>query len=263
MNISKTGAWSVSSSGSTTPPYGADSLWSHDGTAFTWKFKPSKSGVYNLSMWWTWTSSRSSNIPVDIQHAGGTARVYINQNDPDNASTWNSLGEFNFSAGTTYNIKITAQPSPSSTCADAVKLTLITYIPPVVIIDNHDKNTAKSGAWSVSSSGTATPPYGVDSLWSHDGTTFTWKFKPSQSGAYNLSMWWTWTSSRSSNIPVDIQHAGGTTRVYIDQNESENASKWNSLGEFNFSAGTTYSIKITAQPSPSSTCADAVKLTGL
>jgi lysophospholipase L1-like esterase len=122
------------------------------------------------------------------------------------------------------------------------------------IIDNRSASTSYTGTWSVSG---ATGFYGTDSVWSRDGATFTWRFSPLATGVHNLHMWWTIWPSRSTNIPVDITHAGGTSRVYI--NQQENGSQWNLLGAYTFEAGKNYTVKITSQPGPSSTCADAVK----
>jgi hypothetical protein len=249
-NTVRTGIWGVSSAAN---PYGADSVWSRDGSTFTWKFTPSRSGTYDLGMWWTQYSSRSTSIPVDIGHSGGTSRVYINQQQ--NGGKWNLLGNFSFSAGITYSVTITSQPGPSSTCADAISLTLTTEPEPGIIMDNRSLAVSSAGTWSISS---AANPYGADSVWSRDGSTFTWNFRPTETGARNVSMWWTEWPSRSTSIPVDINHAGGTSRVHI--NQQTNGGKWNLLGAYSFNAGTTYSIKITAQPGPSSTCADAVKI---
>lgn len=128
-----------------------------------------------------------------------------------------------------------------------------------VIIDNGDSNTSFTGLWSVSG---APDPYdpakaGATSLFSRDGATYTWTFTPSLSGVYQFSMWWTQYSSRSTSIPVSIRHAGGTAGAVI--NQRVNGGKWNVIGSYSFLAGVSYDVKITAQPGPSSTCADAVR----
>ena len=124
-----------------------------------------------------------------------------------------------------------------------------------VIIDNRDLETSFTGTWGVSG---ASDPYGADSVWSRDGTTFTWHFVPAQTSDYELLMWWTEWTSRSATVPVDIEHEGGTSQVIIDQRT--NGGQWNSLGVYPFVLGNTYNITITSQPGPSSTCADAVRL---
>ena len=441
---SSTGTWAVSGA---TGSYGSPSVWSRDGTKFTWTFTPFTSGSYELSMWWTAFSSRSTSVPVDIRHTGGTARVTINQQQ--NGGRWNVLGRYTFAAGRSYTVTITSQPGPSSTCADAVKFTFladvenlpptavndtaatsmntpvtvdvvsndtddggisaatvaivtppangtavpngngtVTYTPdeaytgadmftytvadsqgamsnpatvsvtvnaenvspvaandiattvmntpvtvnvlsndtddgginaasvlivasPVsgtavsngngtvtytpaagftgaeafaytvadaqgavsnqatitvtvnaasaeVVIDTGGSGTSYTGSWAASG---ASGSYGTNSLWSRDGATYTWSFTPAVSGTYDVSMWWTTWSSRSTAIPVDIRHAGGTTRVVI--NQQQNGGNWNSLGLYPLASGIHYTVMITSQPGPTSTCADAVKFTNV
>ena len=127
------------------------------------------------------------------------------------------------------------------------------------IIDNRDAATSSTGSWAQS---LGAGSYGADSVFGRSGATFTWLFSPSQGGTHEVSMWWTYRDSRSTNIPVDIEHAGGTTRVFINQKQAGGGSIWNVLGAYTFNAGATYRITITAQPYPdssSTTCADAVK----
>ena len=94
-----------------------------------------------------------------------------------------------------------------------------------VIIDNGGPGTSFTGGWDVSG---ATGSYGSNSVWSRDGAKYTWSFTPSASGNYDVSMWWTEWPSRSTSVPVDITHSGGTARVTI--NQQVNGGKWNSLG---------------------------------
>ncbi|MEW5745763.1 MAG: hypothetical protein AB1805_10055 [Nitrospirota bacterium] len=244
---SRTGAWHVSSG---PDPYAADSLWSNGGFTFSWHFTPPTTGSREVAMWWTAMPSRGSRIPVDIQHAGGTARVYVNQQA--NGGKWNTLGTFTFQAGIRYKVTIVAQAYPTTTCADAVKVSSVT---PDLIIDNRDTaSTSRTGTWYISG---APDPYGPDSLYSRDGSTFSWYFRPTENGERGVSMWWTQWPSRSTTIPVDIEHAFGTARVTI--NQLINGGTWNFLGNYPFEAGGVYKVTIYAQPGPSSTCADAVK----
>ena len=122
------------------------------------------------------------------------------------------------------------------------------------VIDNRDARVTSTGNWAASGS---TGFWAADSVWSRDGATFTWLFQPAETGSYTVSMWWTQWPSRSPAVPVDIQHSAGTARVVV--NQQQNGGQWNSIGQYTFAAGTTYRITITAQPGPSSTCADAVK----
>jgi len=123
-----------------------------------------------------------------------------------------------------------------------------------IVIDNGGPGTSSTGTWELSG---ATGSYGSTSVWSRDGSRYTWTFVPQVSGVYQVSMWWTVYSSRSTTVPVDIKHSGGTTRVTI--NQKLNGGKWNGLGIYSLIAGTSYTVTVTSQPGPSSTSADAVK----
>lgn len=249
---SRTGTWGASSAGN---PYGADSVWSRNGATFTWRFTAPKTGKYKVSMWWTDWPSRSTSIPVTINYSGGSSTVSINQHQ--SLTDWYDLGEYPFQAGAAYDIKITSQPSPTSTCADAVKFIYSGEIgqptPTRVVIDNGDPGTSSTGSWSVSGSAN---PYGTNSLYSRNGATYSWTFSPTVSGNYPVFIYWTYADSRSTSVPVDIEHSGGTSRINVNQHQVLN--DWYKLGEYSFQAGVTYKLTITAQPSPTSTCADAV-----
>jgi len=338
---SSTGTWEVSAG---TNPYGVDSLWSRNGGTFVWYFNPAESGEYEVSMWWTEYASRSTAAPVDIKHAGGKARVTINQ--LSNGGRWNSLGVFSFEQGTKYSVTLYAENMfPTSYCADAVKFTriqvgnvpvaiidavepnpaalgqtvtftghgsdpdgqIVAYswessidgplgnadsfstdglspgvhqitlkvqdnagqwsppstrtlsinaVPDMVIIDNTDENTSRTGTWEISG---GSDPYGPDSVWSRDGGTFTWYFTPARSGEYEVSMCWSKWFSRSTSAPVDIVHAHGTERVVV--NQQVNTGQWNSLGVYSFTEGVEGAITLIAEGNaPTSYCADAVKL---
>jgi len=220
-------------------------------TGATYTFQGSVSGNQEVSLWWTWWSSRCSNVPVDI-YDGTTLleRVYVNQQQQSLAGQWNILGTYSFSD--TARAVIRAQ-SGCSANADAVRFSSTQTIP-AVVIDNRDSSVSYTGTWDVSSASNA---YQADSFWSRDGSTFSWHFTPSQSGFYTASMWWTTWPSRSDDVPVNIQYNGGTTTIHI--NQQQNGGKWNSLGQYYFEVGTTYDVTIFSQSYPTSTCADAVK----
>ncbi|HBG28289.1 MAG TPA: hypothetical protein DDX75_14480 [Phycisphaerales bacterium] len=247
---SSTGTWDISGAPN---PYGANSVWGYSGATYTWTFTPATTGKYKISMWWTALTSRSGSVPVTIQHSEGTASITVNQQQ--NGGEWNDLGEYTLNAGTAYNVRITAPAgSPPSTSADAVKFSEVVT---EIISDNGDDGTSSTGTWRESGASNA---YGINSIWSYSGATYTWSFTPAISGTYNVSMWWTELSSRSSSVPVSIENSAGTSNVNI--NQQQNGGQWNVLGQYSFNAGITYKVKITAPTgSPPSTCADAVKLT--
>ncbi len=127
-----------------------------------------------------------------------------------------------------------------------------------IIIDNRDAGTMQTGVWA--SSG-ATDFYGTDSVWARatDGAdTFTWSFTAPQTGTYEVWEWHSSWSSRTARAPYQITYDGGSTIVYV--NQQVNGGTWNSLGVYPFTAGNTYSIRLSSVADSSSTCADAVKI---
>jgi PKD repeat protein/lysophospholipase L1-like esterase len=156
---------------------------------------------------------------------------------------------------------VTDNDGASSPAATANLVVFGEYSTSDYIIDNGDPGTSYTGSWSVSGGPNPWDPNDPNavSLWSRDGTTYTWRFTPLDSGTYEVFMWWTEWSSRSTTIPVSVQHGGGTESLVI--NQRTNGGQWNSLGTFTFAGGVSYSVTITSQPGPSSTCADAVRFT--
>ena len=123
------------------------------------------------------------------------------------------------------------------------------------IIDNRDPQTALVGSWPASG---GLNPYGTDSVYARNpDLSFSWLFTPSESGTYEVSMWWTEFSSRSSAAPVEIQHASGTASMTV--NQLTNGGIWNVLGQYSFNAGTTYRVTIRTLTDNSSISADAVQ----
>jgi len=249
---SKTGSWETSGGAN---PYGADSVFSRDGATFTWYFTPSQTGNYQVSMWWTEWPSRSTSVPVYVIHAGGTSQVAINQQS--GGGRWNTLGTYNFTAGAQGSVTLSAPgAAPTSYCADAVKFTFGqgADTPSTVIIDNGDPATSSTGSWLPSG---ASEYYGANSLYSRDGTTYTWTFTPPATGLYTLSMWWTEWPSRTTSAKVSVAHVNGTATAYV--NQQTNGGRWNKIGEYSYVAGKQYNVIITSSYGSASTCADAVR----
>jgi hypothetical protein len=116
------------------------------------------------------------------------------------------------------------------------------------IIDNGDINTSYAGTWYVSA---GTNQYGTDSLWSRDGT-YTWVFTPTQTGNYELYMWWSCYDSRQIKAIVFI----GALSKNI--NQSKNCGQWNIVGTYSFISDISYNVSIMAN-GRLTTCADAIK----
>lgn len=240
-----TGTWTVSGG---TGAYGADSLYGRNGATYTWSFDVPEAGEYEVFMWWTEFSSRSNAAPVRITHGSGTSDLTVNQQT--GGGQWNSLGTFTFQASG--SVRLSAPSAyPTSYCADAVMVVPVESFDQ--IIDNGQTGTSSTGTWTVSG---GTGAYGADSLYGRNGATYTWAFDLPEAGNYEVLMWWTEFSSRSTAAPVAIEHASGTANLTI--NQQTNGGQWNSLGVFAF--GTTGQVTLSAPSAyPTSYSADAVR----
>ncbi|OHB53896.1 MAG: hypothetical protein A2Y10_14890 [Planctomycetes bacterium GWF2_41_51] len=185
----------------------------------------------------------------------GTVTAYSWSSSIDGAlSTQSSFSKNNLSAGS-HTISFRVQDNLGAWSQTVTRSLVINEGVADTIIDNGSPNCTYTGSWEVSG---APGYYGTDSVWSRNGTTYTWRFTPAVNGNYEVSAWWTQYPTRSNNVPIDIYNAGGTNRVTV--NQQTNGGKWNSLGTFPFVGGVTYNITVTAaMGSTISTCADAVK----
>lgn len=134
-----------------------------------------------------------------------------------------------------------------------------------IVVDNLDsahyseKNSSKweeSGGW---------PEYNSSSRWTDDNNEYA-EFTPEipTAGDYEVFVFACPYSSRDTNAKYEVEHAGGTYEVRVDQrSESDGGTggQWYSIGTFTFDAGTSGLVRITrdSQSTGTSTSADAVK----
>jgi len=106
--------------------------------------------------------------------------------------------------------------------------------------------TFANGLYSGTSSGTDTNAFGTNYLVHAPGNGASLAiFTPviHVSGAYDLYQWHPFRADASAGVPFIIQHSAGETTVYA--NQRTNAGNWSLLGRFNFSAGSTNTIRVT------------------
>ena len=120
-----------------------------------------------------------------------------------------------------------------------------------VIIDNGDAGTSSTGTWKVSS---GPNPYGDNSLYSQDGDA-THSFEAYADGFYEVSIWWTYHSTRCTSVPIEI-YDGDTWLDTVKVNQQSNGGQWNVLGTYAFNG--TARIVIISEGN-CTTCADAVR----
>ncbi len=246
VGTSATGIW-LSSFGSSY--YGSMSEYSIQAGA-TYSFETAATGTHEVSMWWTSRSTRSTEVPVQIWD-GDTLldTVYVNQRV--NAGQWNILGTYDFSGLAT--VVVVSNSSSTNACADAVMLVNqgISRIPQV-IVDNGDIGTSATGLWIVSA---GSPYYGNMSEYSAQAGA-TYSFETAVTGTYEVSMWWTSRSTRSTDVPIEIWD-GDTLLDTVYVNQRVNGGQWNVLGTYNFTGLAT--VVVVSNGNSTNVCADAVK----
>ena len=239
------GTWSVSGGAD---PYGSQSFYSKEAGA-TYTFTMDTPGTYEVEMWWTEYASRSTAVPVKI-YDGSTLLETIYVNQQEDGGQWNFLGVYEFF--TQARVVIVSEGNGYSTCADAVRFNKSTDALSEEVLDNGDTGTSASGTWTVSAGANA---YGSQSLYSKAAGA-TYSYTLAARGNYEIQMWWTTRSSRSTSVPVEI-YDGSTLldTVYVDQQQA--GGQWNSLGVYEFS--TQARVVVLSKGDGSTVCADAVR----
>lgn len=167
-----------------------------------------------------------------------------------------------YSATGSYNVSLTVTDNDGKSAAASASIEVLECYPPSVtevIIDNMDSECSKVGTWAES---TSNPDfYGTNyihdsgSLKGEKTVTFTPDFE--SAGMYEVFEHHTAGTNRATNVPIDINHAGGTSTVTI--NQQENNATWVSLGTYQFNAGTNGSVVLKNEGTSDVVIADAIK----
>ena len=106
---------------SASTPYGTSSLHSCGSAHDTYRWTPNvaTTGDYDVYIRWTASSTRSTTVPVTVQHAAGTTTRNFNQQIT--GGTWVLHGRYRLNAGTTGYVQ--TSDVNGQACADAVRFT--------------------------------------------------------------------------------------------------------------------------------------------
>ena len=129
------------------------------------------------------------------------------------------------------------------------------------IVDNADATGVTiTGEWTPSTS--ASTYYGTNYL--QDGNTGSVggksvRFAPNLPSPVSVDVYLRWTTggTRASNVPVDVNHASGTTTVVVNQRNNDGI--WVLLGHFDFSAGNAGNVTVRNDGANGFVIADAAK----
>ncbi len=259
------GSWSLSSGPN---PYNGSSLYSSgSGNSYSWNLS-TQSTEYEIFVWWTYYNNRTVEAQYQFNTSNGIETVLINQRDEQQAGRWLSLGRHQLSNSTTITV---SNPSGEGTLsADAVKLEPVIDSTPnqppvteppseppsesVITVDANANNGI--GIWAPSS---GPNPYNGSSIYSSgSGSSYQWDITIASAGVYELRVWWTYWSNRTTDAHYQFNTANGSETVVINQRDESQAGQWVSLGHYSLSAGTT-SITVNNPSGVGTLSADAVQ----
>ncbi len=256
-----TTAWGVSSA--SPGYYGTD--YRHDQNAAkgtkTVTFTPdlATAGYYEVFVRWTANSNRATNVPVSVTTLQGTVAAQ-SLDQTVNGGEWNSIGVYEFAAGTSGSVMLSNTGTNGYVVADAVKFTPAGSA--IMVDDTNASAVILTGSWGTSSSASGY----IGSGYLHDGNagkgTKAVTFTPFFATAGNYEVWVNWTSeaNRATNVPVSVHTPGGTVSApTLDQ--TVNGGVWNSIGTYAFGISGADGITISNTGTNGYVIVDAVKFT--
>lgn len=240
-----------------------------------------KEGRYEVRLAYVPSANRASNVPVTVLHADGESNLVINQKDaPPLDGRFITLGQFRFDTNEQWFVLISNEDTDGHVIVDAVqfislddpetvRLANVTPLPlpaevdrpemiPFIVPDPKtlagivvdDTGAELVGEWKKS---VHTPPF-VGAGYLHDDKTgkgeksATYRPNLPAAGEYEVRLAHNFNVRRTTNAPVTIHHAGGDTRLVINQQEEAPlAHLFRSLGTFHFAAGTSGYVRITTE----------------
>lgn len=119
------GTWNVSSG---VNPYGINSLYSNT-LSSSFAFETMRSGLQEVSLWWTQHTNRNTQVPVEIYN-GAQLLDTVLVDQTQNGGTWNVLGTYSFSGQA--RVVIISNTTAMSACADATRFTAVNSGAPVI-----------------------------------------------------------------------------------------------------------------------------------
>jgi len=247
----ETGTWATSGS---TGYNGGTYRYATAGGAHTATWKASLgSGNYQVFVIYRSGTNRTTSTKYNINTAGGTQTVYVNQTL--NNLVWVSVGTFRFNEGdNTITVDAAGSTGGSVVIADAVRFT---FVDRLVDNDYGSPDYTETGTWYTTSTG----GYNNGSYrWANvaQSNTATWDLNVPASGSWKISVIYKSGANRCTSAKFVVQTSSGPQTVYV--NQTLNNLTWVTLGtwNFNFSNG---SVQIDAAGSTggSVVIADAVK----
>jgi hypothetical protein len=149
-------------------------------------------------------------------------------------------------------------PVPEIPDPEADKLGIDPKKLPGIVIDN--RKADQSGKWGA---GTGLAGYvGYEYLYASPAAKASIRFgiQVEKDGLYEVRLAYRDHENRGSKVPVQIRHAGGTTKLTVNMKESPGETGFLSLGKFQFAADRRGAVVLSSEGADGVTCADAVQI---
>ena len=132
-----------------------------------------------------------------------------------------------------------------------------------IIMDTEDPSGVEiNGVWNIG----GIPPWKGDDYLHNNNSgqgSKSIEFTPEipEAGSYMVYMFWSSNGSRATNVPIDVTHATGTTRVTVNQRQGH--GEYNYIGTFDFDRGNTSSVLVGTAGTNGYVAVDAIRFYSL
>ena len=215
---------------------------------FRWKLDPvlKLDGKYKVYVRWARYGSHATNAEYTVNHDGGSSSFAVNQQH--DGGNWNLLGAFDFTAGEEQYIELADIGDTTFVAADSVRLVrdLDWQDGDEITIDN-DAATLTGTGWITKSS------YGEEAMggnyyinlqhYAVPPASISWQPTFSRSGRYTVYARWPRYSTASYNAYFTVHHAGGSTKVLVNQRQYS-PGRWIPLGSYNMNVSSNHRVEL-------------------
>ena len=228
-----------------------------DGTAPDTSITGGPSGVITTSSaTMTWTGTDDATVTANLQYA---YRLHPLESSFSAFGAATSRSYANLANGTyTFHVKARDQVGNEDQSPDTRTFT-VSAAEGEIVVDNaavgvQDARRTFAGVWCVSSSAGF---FGSESLYNCGSSADRYRWTPNlvNAGSYEVYIWWTAHPNRSTNVPITVAHANGSTTQLV--NQRINGGQWVSLGVFTFNGSIDEYVEVSS--ANGQVAADAVR----
>jgi hypothetical protein len=210
-------------------------------------FTVSRSGSTASALTVSYTVSGTATPGSDYTTLSGT--VLIPAGSPSAPIPVTPVDDFAVEPDETVIVTLSANAAYTVGAPSAATVTIVSndVAASEIILDNlgegaQDAARSFTGTWCLSG---GSGRFGPNSLYSCGAglDTYTWRPTiPAGGGPYDVYVWWSYHPMRSTNVPITVMHAGGSTTLNF--NEQNPGGMWVLHGRYGFNGGTAGFVQV-------------------